>query len=100
MTREEMSALVVLEPETVREAIRHAFREAGCDRSIASRNLGCARATYHRWTVRLGMVEELEAVELRARAEGWHHGREGGWPLGRLRGPWSKTRAKRGRNRR
>lgn len=93
MTREQMTALIVVDPDRARAAIRKAMRQAGTLRHEAAKVLGCGRVTFARWVDRLEMVQELDELESMAREQGWHHGRTGGYPLGRPRGPRSKRKA-------
>lgn len=87
LTRQQLTALLIIDPGRVRAEILRAFKRARAHREEAARLLGCGRVTFIRWVERLGMEKELARLEEQAKAEGWHHGRVGGWPRGRKRGP-------------
>lgn len=55
--------------------------------SDAAGLLGVHPATLRRIVARLEMHERLEEEESAARGTRRHHGRVGGWPLGRRRKP-------------
>lgn len=81
-----MTALIVVDPAQARREIRNAMTRAGGVRDRAAELMGCGRATFHRWVVRLGMAEDLDRIEAKAKREKWYGGGVGqGWPKGRPR---------------
>ncbi len=81
-TKKELTAMRTIDPAGLRELILRAFREARAARVAAAVVLGCSRASFWRWVSELGIAGELDLIEERAVAEGWHHGAVGGRPLG------------------
>ena len=73
-----MRSQIEVNPDAARREIIKAFTKAKCHYQDASELLGCKAHTLTRWARLLGIKDELEAIELRAEAEGWHHGRKGG----------------------
>lgn len=82
VTRERISAFLVLDPSMARRAILSAMKKTKSHRRDAASLLGCGRATFARWIRILGMEVELAELEEAARAAGKHHGRVGGRPRG------------------
>ncbi len=81
-----LAALIVVDPEKAKRAIKKAFVDALGSRETAASLLGCKRATLLAWIKKLGtknpegltLDEELQGIERIAKRDGWHHGRLGG----------------------
>lgn len=79
--RHAMGSLVHVDPGEARARLTRAFVQARAHRGDAARVLGCRYATFCKWCALVGV--DLDALERRAKTEGWHHGREGGKPYQR-----------------
>jgi hypothetical protein len=83
------------DPVAARQVILKAFKRARCHyREAAEKYLSINPATLRRIIAKDDQLAAAMArMEAQAKKEGWHHGRTGGWPLGRKRGPRSKEAA-------
>ena len=73
-----MKALIEIDPAKARAEITDAFTKARCHYQDAAALLGATAQTYRRWARLLGVKGKLEALDEKARKQGWHHGRTGG----------------------
>ncbi len=73
-----MRSLIEVSPDVAKKEILKAFKQAKCHYQETGDLLGCNQHTVTRWARMLGIKEELDAMEERAKEEGWFHGRHGG----------------------
>lgn len=71
MNASEMGWLVKYDAKKARARILRALREEGMHRGRAARRLGCTHGTLIQWTTKLGMLEELRALDARSERDGW-----------------------------
>jgi uncharacterized protein YjcR len=77
----EINALISIDPKLAKKRIIDVMREAQMHRRAAAKKLGCDYATLHRWIKRLELETTLERLMVKAKREGWFHGRTGGRPV-------------------
>jgi hypothetical protein len=70
------------EPAKARDAIIAAFKRAQCNREVTAKLLKISKRSLSRYIELLEMSAKLDALEVKAIRDGWHHGKLGGRPLG------------------
>ena len=83
----DIGLLALSDPEKARSQLFGAFKRAKCHMGDTAKALGVHPATLRRIVDRLEMRTQLDEAEEEARGTRRHHGRVGGWPLGRKRKP-------------
>jgi len=76
--RHTFAALIQVAPEKASKQLVATFKANKCHYGRTCKSLGCSPQTLARWTKQLDIKGELEAMEQKAQAEGWHHGIHGG----------------------
>ncbi len=83
-TKQEMTALIQVEPQEAKEQILAAYKKAKCSIHGAAEVLGCGERTVYRWMEMLNLTGAFAKMKQQALKEGWHHknSRQGGRPVG------------------
>jgi transposase-like protein len=71
--QQEMTSLIIVDPDEARRRIVKAFRKAEASIHGAAEVLGCGERTLHRWINKLKMRPEIAKLERQAEREGWHY---------------------------